>query len=268
MPILIYFLIFFVSLFIGSFFNVLIDRIFRNEQFFKGRSYCENCKHDLHAVDLIPVFSFLFLNGKCRYCKKPIPASLAIVEITTAILFTLILFYAALLGLSALIFYYLVTSVLIVIFFTDAKYYVIPDIYFYFLFTVYVVFGLLYFLPISHLYQSLFLSQFYFNFLDHLYGMALMTAFFASLHYLSKGRLMGEGDIYLGGLLGLFLGLTPSIVMWFVSFLTGALVGVILILRGRKRMEESIPFGPFLILGAIVAHLFVNYLVTWYLAFL
>ena len=87
-----YLLIFIFGLFIGSFLNCVIYRLEQGESFLKGRSYCPNCKHQLAWYDLLPVLSFLFLRGRCRYCKKPISWQYPIVELFTGIVFTLPLF--------------------------------------------------------------------------------------------------------------------------------------------------------------------------------
>ena len=79
---------------------------------------------------------------------------------------------------------------------------------------------------------------------------------------------MGEGDIYLSGILALFLGPTLSLVMLFISFLTGAIVGVILVIRGRKRITQAIPFGPFLIFGFTISYLVGFNLINLYLGLL
>ena len=274
-------LIFILGLFIGSFLNVVIDRVYRGEQFFRGRSYCELCKHTLEPKDLVPVFSYLRLKGKCRYCNGKIPLMLSVVELTTGLAFAGLVYYLANLpGMASFsvqlipagIFYFLFLITLLLIFFTDLKYYVIPNIYLYFLARIYLVGGLVYYVSISHGgvlgtigIQFLSLVSFYVSIKGHLISALVMGLFFAILHFGSNKKAMGEGDIYLSAILALFLGSVLSIVMWFVSFFTGAVTGVALVLVHRKKLKSKIPFGPFLIIGFVVSFLFGSVLFDLYL---
>ena len=114
MALYIFIISFLVFLFIGSFLNVVIERVYRGEQFIKGRSYCVLCKHELSAFDLVPLLSFLFLKGRCRYCKKSIPKIHFVVEVFTAICAG---FVFAMYPFLQALFYVLVVVVLILIFF-------------------------------------------------------------------------------------------------------------------------------------------------------
>ena len=144
-------------------------------------------------------------------------------------------------------------------------YYVIPDIYLYLLFGLYIIgAALLYVYPNSFY----FLSSFYFPIWGHVRAALISSAFFGILYLGSKGKAMGEGDIYLSGILALFLGPTLSLVMLFISFLTGAIVGVILVSMGRKRITQVIPFGPFLIVGFTISYLVGFNLINLYLGLL
>lgn len=249
-------------LFIGSFLNVVIERVYRGEQFVKGRSYCVSCKHELSVFDLVPVFSFLFLKGRCRYCKKSIPRMHVVIELFTAICAGFI--FATYPFIQAL-FFSLILIVLILIFFTDLMYYVIPDIYLYLLIAMYVIgAALLYVYPNSFY----FLGSLYSPIWGHVRAALISSAFFGILYLGSKGKAMGEGDIYLSGILALFLGPTLSLVMLFISFLTGAIVGVILVSMGRKRITQVIPFGPFLIVGFTISYLVGFNLINLYLGLL
>jgi len=249
MVLIIFFISFFIFLFVGSFLNVVIERVYRGEQFIRGRSYCVSCKHELSVIDLIPVLSFLFLKGKCRYCKKNIPPIHIVIELFTAICAGFI--FASYPFIQAL-FFSLILVILVLIFFTDLMYYVIPDIYLYILFGLCVIGAALLYFPIW----------------DHVRAALFTSAFFGLLYLGSKGKAMGEGDIYLSGILALFLGPTLSLVMLFISFLTGAIVGVILVIRGRKRITQAIPFGPFLIFGFTISYLVGFNLINLYLGLL
>jgi leader peptidase (prepilin peptidase) / N-methyltransferase len=242
-----YFFIFLLGLVIGSFLNCVIFRLEREESFLKGRSCCPNCKHTLSWLDLVPVFSFLFLGGKCRYCKKPISWQYPLVEISTAILFVLVAYFSFpdFLATSYLL---LATSLLAVIFIFDFKHYTIPD-------------GAIFFaIAISGIWALV--SGQLLNYLGSALGAAL---FFLFIFLISKGKWMGFGDVKLAFFMGLFLGFPKILVALFLAFIIGAIIGVCLIIFGKKKFSSEVPFGPFLIIGTFLALFFGEKLITWYL---
>lgn len=240
------FFIFGVS--IGSFLNVLIDRIPHDENPLSGRSYCDNCRKILKWYDLIPVVSFIFLGGKCRYCRKHVSCYYPLVEIVTGIMF--VLTFAYVYGLqptaygmqfSILLYYLFIVSSLIVIFFADLKYGVIPDKI---LFPAILVSFPYLILNTSYIIPNL------------LSGLGAFL-FFLFLHAITKGKGMGLGDVKFVFLLGLLLGFPHSITALYIAFLTGAGIGIILIIWRKKKLSGSIiPFGPFLVLGTLVSLFF------------
>ncbi len=243
--------LFLIGLFVGSFLNVIIDRLPRKETIAKGRSHCEFCKKELAWYDLIPLFSFLMLKGKCRYCHKPIGIFYPIIELSTGILFlTAFVFVYGLnfqftifnlqLNMFISLFYYLfIVSSFIIIFFEDLKFGIIPDK---------VVFpataaALVYLLIINP--SSLII---------YLISALGSFAFFIVLFLITKGKGMGFGDVKLSFLLGLILGFPKIILALYLAFLTGAFVGIILIIWRKKRsLKDTIPFGPFLITGTLLS---------------
>src|SRR3989344_2410435 len=120
-------LVFIVGLFIGSFLGVVIDRTYRKETTIKGRSYCDKCKKELAWYDLIPVLSFVFLKGRCRYCKTKLSLFYPITEISTGILFALVFYFFKTENPINIAYYLIILSSFIVIFFQDIKYGIIPD---------------------------------------------------------------------------------------------------------------------------------------------
>ena len=249
---------------IGSFLGVVLDRSFREEQFYKGRSYCEACKNQLSVIELIPIFSYIYLRGKCKYCYAKIPSHLFIFEVILSLSFGLIffvfarsLFSPSLSVLISFIFALLLCALLTYIFISDLKYMAISTYCFIWLFVLYV-FGVL--ANVYIIEMPIFHQLFFSNYLDHLYGAIAMLAFFWPTYYLSKEKLMGEGDVYLGFLFGLFLGFKLSLVMWFISFLTGAIIGLLLIAISKKSFKSALPFGPFLVIGFIAAIFWGQYL--------
>lgn len=256
---MIVFFLFSFGLAVGSFLNVLIDRLPRDESVVRGRSYCERCKKSLLWYDLIPLVSFVLLKGKCRYCHSPISFYYPTVELATGLMFVLTFFFIdqgvftledrggmePLLGgdfldFITLSFYLFIVATLIVVFFADLKYGIIPDKIVYLAIIVVSIF-LIRQLADPNILISNVLSAI---------GAFL---FFFLLYLVTRGRGMGFGDVKLVFLLGLFLGFPKIILALYFAFLTGAFVGCILILWRKKRLSASIPFGPFLSAGAFIA---------------
>jgi len=226
-----YILIFIFGLITGSFLNCVICRLFSGDNPFKGRSFCPHCHHQLSWQDLIPLFSFMVLKARCRYCHQKISWQYPLVELSTAILFVLT-FHQIHYSLS-LFYYFLIISFLIVIFVYDLKHYIISDK---------IIFPAI---AVSFIFQ-IFRSSNLNAFLNPLLSAVLPALFFFSIVLISKGRGMGVGDVKLVFFIGLFLGFPNIIPALFLSFFTGALVGVILIITGKKGLKSEVPFGPFL----------------------
>lgn len=225
---------------VGSFLNVLIDRIVRSESVIKGRSYCESCKKDLQFLDLIPVISFVLLKGKCRYCKTQLSLYYPLVEITTGILFALVVLYFGISSIPLILYYLFLVFSLIAIFFTDLKYGIIPDK---------VLFPAI---LVSFVYLLLNTQYLILNTIS---GVGSFL-FFLLLFLITKGRGMGLGDVKYAFFMGLFLGFPKIISGLYVAFLTGALVSLILIIGGKKKFRGStVPFGPFLVIGTLVGYI-------------
>ncbi|OGH39337.1 MAG: hypothetical protein A3B44_02135 [Candidatus Levybacteria bacterium RIFCSPLOWO2_01_FULL_38_21] len=294
---MILFLLFILGLAVGSFLNVLIDRIPQGESPFKGRSYCDKCKKTLKWYDMIPVLSFLILKGKCKYCKHPISFYYPLVEIVTGILFVVVFFFLIesrimnheswltnlefgdYLGFILNYLYYLfILSSFIVIFFTDLKYGIIPDkilypaiiMSFFFLFFISKEFlqlrsgqaWLSFPLQPATLVQLSTLGVYANGVYANKFLSALASfAFFLILYLITRGKGMGFGDVKLSFLLGLVLGFPKILIALYAAFLTGAITGSILIIWGKKKLKSKIPFGPFLILGAILSLFFAEYII-------
>lgn len=238
------FIIFFIlGLFIASFLNVLVDRLPREESVIRGRSHCEKCKKELVWYDLIPLLSFIFLKGKCRYCKAKLSFYYPIIELTTGIMFALVFYSFGIMNhelkIMDLGYYLFLICSLIVIFFADLKYGIIPDK---------IVFPTI---VVSFIYLFLIHNSL---FLIHFLSAIGASLFFLFLFLITKGRGMGFGDVKFAFLMGLILGFPNIVVSLYIAFLTGAIVGVILIIWRKKRMfGASIPFGPFLAIGTFSA---------------
>ena len=246
------FIFFLLGLSVGSFLNCIIYRLSVNEKP-EGRSYCPKCKHNLSYKDLVPVFSYIFLLGKCRYCKKKISIEYPLVELLTGALFLLAFI---LVGTSVeLIFLLAVLFFFFLIFVYDLKHYIIPD------FANFSLIG------ISFLY--LVFRTFMESNLDVLlYG--LLSAFgaflfFFSIFYFTKGKGMGFGDVKYVIFMGFFLGFPNILAGLFISFVLGAIIGLVLIAAKRKKIKSQVPFGPFLIAGTLIAYFYGERIIETYL---
>ncbi len=246
--------VFLFGLSVGSFLNCVIYRLSINEKP-KGRSYCPNCKHLLSSKDLVPLISYISLLGKCRYCRKKISFEYPLVELLTGALFLLAFLFA---GLSVeLLFLCVVLFFLVLIFVYDLKHYIIPD------FATFSLIGISFF-------YLLFLSFFENNFNILLYGtLSAIGAFvfFFLLFYFTKGKGMGFGDVKFVIFMGLFLGFPEIVPGLFISFLLGAIIGLALIVLKRKKLKSQVPFGPFLIIGSLIAYFYGEKIIDTYLAY-
>lgn len=247
--------VFIFGLCIGSFLNCFIYRL-EEEKTMQGRSFCPNCKHVLSFLDLFPVFSFLFLGGKCRYCHKKISIQYPLSELATGILFLLIFNFLNPISTISQGIYFLyllfITSALIIIFIYDLKHYLIPDKVLFPAIIISLIYNLIY----------------YQNILNALLAVVIGSGFFLFIFLISRGRAMGFGDVKLAILMGLLLGFPNILVALFLAFFFGAIIGLILMIYKAKSLKSEIPFGPFLIAGTFIALLCGNQIIQWYLNFL
>ncbi len=244
--------VFLLGIFIGSFLNCFIYRLSINKKP-EGRSYCPKCKHQLVSKDLVPVLSYVFLLGKCRYCEKKISSEYPLVELLTGVLFLLTFLFV---GLSfELPYLLLVLFLLILIFVYDLKHYIIPD---------FATFSLI-FLSLAYLLSISFIEGDYNILLSGILSGAGVFLFFLALWYFTKGKGMGFGDVKFVIFMGLFLGFPNIIPGLFISFLLGAIIGLILIAIKKKKIKQQIPFGPFLIIGTLTAYFYGAKIIEIYL---
>ncbi len=247
-----YLFLFVLGLVFGSFITALSWRIPREISFVKGRSVCPNCRNKISWYDNIPLLSYIILGGKCRNCKKQISLRYPLIEIATALGFIVIFYFAnTFKGLTlqsvndvfTLTFYLVIFLILLTIFIIDLGYQIIPDS---------LTFAGI---SVTFFYLLLTASNSIFNVV---FSGFLAATFLLFVHLVTKGKGMGLGDVKFAVLGGMITGLKLMPAWLFLSFLTGAAVGIILILIGKAKMKTKIAFGPFLILGIALTLAFGN----------
>ena len=248
---------------VGSFLNVCIDRLPLRKSLVSPPSHCDNCNHKLSVLDNIPVFSYLFLGGKCRYCKAKIPFRVLLVEILTG---GLVLLAYWRFGLSA---QFAVTAfwicVFIIIIFIDWEHQLILNVITYPMAVIAVIllavdsfvpganlFGDRIFIPQTSLYSGL------------ISGAFLMICFL--LIVLLRPGSMGMGDAKLVTVIGLVSGFPLVIFSMLIGIVIGGVVAIVLLATKRKGRKDVIPYGTFLAIGPIVAMLLPGGVMDWYLA--
>lgn len=250
-----YFFIFLLGASVGSFLNVLIYRLPKREKVIFSRSICPNCSHRLSFFDLIPIFSFLFLGGRCRYCKAKISWQYPLVEFITGLLFLLTFlklsqeFTVYSLQFSVFLFRdWLFISVMVFVFVYDLKYMLIED--------AVVVPSI-----VAVFFLNLLAGQ---SLVSILIGGVVSWLFFFSQYVLTKKKGLGEGDLRLGILMGLMFGWPNVLIAIFVSYLIGGLISLILIISGKKKLFSKVPLGPFLAVGSVLTMFFGSKIIDFY----
>jgi len=245
-------LIFVLGLIVGSFSNVCIYRIPRNESVIYPASHCPKCRTKIKPIDNIPLLSYILLKGRCRNCGSKISIQYPVVEFLTGLIYLIVyLIYG--LSIQTLV-YIILSSALIIIAFIDLQEQIIPDI----ISLPGIVIGLI--LSFIVPYMSFINSA-----LGALVGggIILIIAWVGSIIF--KKEAMGGGDVKLAAMIGAFLGWRYTIISLFLGFFIGALVGIILILSKIKSKEDMVPFGPFIVLGSIITLLWGEKILAWYI---
>lgn len=259
MEILLIFIFALLGLAIGSFLNVCIDRLPRNESIVLPPSHCEACQHKLAAKDNIPVFSYLRLRGRCRYCQASIPRRVFWVELATAVIFALLCWHYGLsVELGVMIFY---ACLFIIIFVIDLEQGLILNKVVY---PSMVVALLLSLLPQSWLTQTIWLTQVIKpGIASAALGGGIGFALFLLIAIVSRGG-MGWGDVKLAALIGLATGFPLVLLAIIMGAILGAIAAVALMIVKKRKFKQTIPFGPFLALAAMVTLLWGSYILSWY----
>lgn len=245
--ILFYTSIFLFGIVFGSFMNVCIYRIPEKQDIVKVRSHCMSCGYVLKWFDLIPLFSYLFLGGKCRKCKTKLSMQYPLVEAANGLAWVAVVLINGV-NVESLL-YCLLTSALIVLSVIDFRTYEIPV-------------GINVFILALGLIR---LITDYTNWKSYLIGFFSVSVFLTIIYYATKGRGIGGGDVKLMAVCGLVLGWKLTILSFFIGCILGAVIHVI-------RMKISgeghvLAMGPYLSMGIVVAMLWGNWLLEWYFRF-
>ena len=244
--------IFVLGLLTGSFLNVCIYRIPLKQSIIFPPSHCTDCNTELKPADLIPVLSYLFYKGKCRYCKAPISVQYPFIELLTGIVY-LLLFIKFDFSID-FIFFSILCSLLIIISGIDYEHQIIPDGIVLSILVIAIIYKL-----ITHFYLRLPVYW-----LDSIAGLLIGGGFLLLVALVSNGG-MGGGDVKLMGVLGFWLGWRLTITAMLLSFMLGAIISVPLLIFKIRGKKDAIPFGPFIASAALIIILRGDELLCWYL---
>lgn len=264
---------------VGSFLNVVIHRVPRQQSIVFPNSKCPKCDAAIKPYDNLPIISWLiFLRGKCRNCKAPISARYPAVELLTAVVFGLVYWQIGFTPFLPVALYFAATLISLV--FIDAEHMILPDV---------INFPLLFVALAARIAFPVAFGGAYFSDLGHgpLTSLAGYPVWLVSLAGAALGALvgggflwgigwlweklrgveaMGFGDVKMMFAVGALLGWRLTFLTLFLGACSGALIGVALVARDRdKDMQTQIPFGIFLGIGSLVALLFGDRIVAWYL---
>ena len=243
-----YIIIFIFGITIGSFLNVCIYRIPLGESIVMAPSHCMTCGQKLKWYDMVPVFSWLVLGGKCRNCKSKISVQYPIIEGVNGILYVMI---CAVNGLEwSSVIYCFMASALLVLSIIDWRTYEIP-------------FGINVFLFVLGVAMTILDRG---NLAEHLIGMICVSGLLGILYLLTGGRAIGGGDIKLMFACGLILGWKLILLAFFLGCIIGSVVHIIRM--SVKKAGRMLAMGPYLSAGILLAALWGNAWINWYLSLL
>jgi len=260
---------------VGSFLNVVIERLHNGGSLLWPPSHCPKCRHRLGLADLFPIISFIFLRGRCRYCREKISWQYPLVEIACGLLFLLAAAISSRHNPALNVFYHfnksyffswlpaggdlliqllrdwLAIAFLIVIFVYDLKWKLIldrialPAIIIFFIINLVLGYGL----------ANLLLAT------------VIGFGFFALQYLISRGRWIGGGDLRVGALMGALLGWPQIILAIFLSYIIGALISIVLVITKGKKLTSEIPFAVFLAPATLITLWLGGRIISWYLGF-
>jgi prepilin signal peptidase PulO-like enzyme (type II secretory pathway) len=252
---------------IGSFTNCFIWRLFKDESLM-GRSYCPECRKQIHWYDNVPVLSFILLRGHCRHCRKNIIWQYPIVEISTSLLFAAVFYFAAKsMALSS--------SIDSLFWAMSDPHFVlrlVRDLFIVFIFTVVFIYDLRWYLvPDKAVLPAVIILLVINIFLGFIWWKILLAALVGAVFFLiqfviSKGKWIGGGDIRLGLLIGAAFGRLDFLALiLMMSYFIGSVVGITLISLKKKGWKSEVPLGVFLAMASLISLFFGDNIINWYL---
>lgn len=237
-------LAFLIGCCVGGFLLVVAERLPAGESFTFTRSRCSACKKVLSPKELIPIVSYAWQRRRCRHCEIQLSFWYPLAELLTGICFALLAWHASpLLSFTdaAILFFNLtISSVLLCLFFIDARTQTLPD-------------RLLIPTILLALFGSIFLTH---TVVSALLGGIALASFFLLQYLLSNGRAVGDGDILLATLIGLFVGWPNALLAVWLAYVLGAMFYLPKLLRKNVSRKDRVAFGPFLVTGCFITHLF------------
>ena len=241
---ILYALVFIYGIIVGSFLNVCIYRIPLKESVVTTRSHCMRCGYKLKWYDLVPVFSYVFLRGRCRKCGDRISPQYPVIELLNGILWVLTFIYTGI-NITSLI-YSLVISALIVLSVIDFRTFEIPV-------SINVYIGIMALVNIATDYEHI---------LTYIIGMIIVSGVLYLMYFLSNGRAIGGGDVKLMAACGLLLGWKLIIVAFIFGCLYASVIHILRMVISKK--DHMLAMGPYLSAGVITAMWFGSHIVNWY----
>ncbi len=246
---------FILGLIFGSFLNVLLWRSWENLSIFKSRSICVNCRRQLKWYDNIPILSFIFLKGRCRYCQKAIHWQYPAVELTIGLLFLFIAFWH---------------------YNAQSEVFITPKMIRDFFIVFFLVFIFVYDLLHKEILDRITLAPALILYLisiamrwsewhNMVFGILIGGGFFLIQYLISRGKWVGGGDIRLGILIGVILGWPNILFALSVAYILGAIVSVFLLALKKKKLADATPFGTYLTLATFIAMFWGEGIIKWYL---
>ncbi len=255
--------VFLIGASIGSFLNVVADRLPAGESLLEPPSHCPHCNRRLTPLELIPVFSYLALRGRCVQCQSGIPLRVMLVEMIMGLLAVYVWSALGTTVVGVVVFGLSMLFMLLAL--IDLEHGIVPDI------VVYpgIVAALLlapWWNEIGIARTFLGSSSPWYLLLGSVAGAAIGAGLFAAIILLRPGS-MGWGDVTMAALLGLVNGMPGTFVVLFMAIISGGIIGAGLLLMGKRGRKQSIPFGPFLALGGVASLLWGGSIWTWYRGF-
>jgi prepilin signal peptidase PulO-like enzyme (type II secretory pathway) len=256
--------LFLLGLITGSFLSMFTYRLPR-EMSFGGRSFCDHCGKKITWLENIPLLSYLFIKGKCKDCNRHISLRYPLIELLTALSFVFVYFIyqhpvdflffliQQTFGPLGLIYVLILLSLFISLFVIDLETQILPDKILRVLLILITIFCFM--LPSPLLFQ-------------HLIWGFISASFFLLIYLLTKERGLGFGDVKLGFVIGFLLGFPHTIVWILLSFISGSIVGIIMLILRMAKLGQPIPFGPFLIASALITLIYGGSIFIWYITFL